>query len=965
MKIQVLFWLSAILTAALFSEAKEVPEPLGYARSFGRVPQREPPYLHSSSQRPFWNGEKSEKIDPSGGRADVDLFEEQQKALTFFSQPLYGATSWSSLFDLVQESPALNLFTQRGRPAKENEEVINHEFMRKNIRQGLNDLSKRSHHAGKRDIKNSSNVVDYTKLANLFIGTGATNNPGNVFPGAAVPFGMAKIGIDVDEYAPAGYNDDPEGYIRGMSLLHDSGTGSSSGSFGNFESIPVICSNDNFDLCPVLLDDRKRWREKGKDAASPGYFTTTLNNSVQLETTSTRRAGLLRYTWSQKQLSKQNSKTPFVVFDWTDDLPGSFSGGEMDIDPEKGRITMNGTFKSSFGSSIYSYNAYSCFDLLADGKQEIDFYGLFRGDRFGSDLKVPKATHAQQVKNQMGGQIAQQGALISWKTTQKSNQGDPQVLIRAGVSYVSPQQACQNAESEIPQFDFDLVEKQSKALWNEKLSRLQIANDSDPTIAELIYSSYYRSFLSPNNATLETQGAFAKTTYPYFDGLYCSWDTFRTFHPMLSLTSPDDFAQIVETYIDGWRKLGYIPECRANNVPGITQGGSDGVNIVADFAVKYRNAKQGVNFDDLYKALYDDATTNSVEWTSGGRQIGMYEQYGYIPFEVYDRTTTGRQNREGSRTLEYCYNDFGIRNVALLLGKEEDAKMLTNRTLFYKNVFDKNTKSFGFDTFVQRRYPNGTFGHIDPTTCSPIDNKGHLCSLQQENTFSIYESSSWEYSLFAPQDFAGLIKLLSNGDNTKFIKRLETFFERNLYYSGNEPSFQTPIAYHYANSPTHSVERIRKIVYTDFNTTNAGLPGNDDNAAMATLLTFHLLGLYPVPSTREFIITSPFVSHYTLTNTLFGSVSITAKNFDKSTLNKNIPNDARAYVKSVTINGKQQSSRCKITFDDLYPAALTPNAAPQYVDIIFEMATKDQVTDCGPSPNDLPSSLSTGGFDKF
>ena len=40
----------------------------------------------------------------------------------------------------------------------------------------------------------------------------ATSRPfhslGNVFPGAAVPFGMAKIGIDLDGvYDPAGYTD--------------------------------------------------------------------------------------------------------------------------------------------------------------------------------------------------------------------------------------------------------------------------------------------------------------------------------------------------------------------------------------------------------------------------------------------------------------------------------------------------------------------------------------------------------------------------------------------------------------------------------------------------------------------------------------------------------------------------------------------------------------------------------------
>jgi putative alpha-1,2-mannosidase len=114
--------------------------------------------------------------------------------------------------------------------------------------------------------------------------------------------------------------------------------------------------------------------------------------------------------------------------------------------------------------------------------------------------------------------------------------------------------------------------RSSRCLCRIRLGRVQISNETDKTIAKLVYSSLYRQFLSPNNATLETQGAFAGTTSPYFDGLYCSWDTFRTFYPMLSLTSPEDYANIVENYIDGWRKLGQVPECRANNVPGLTQG---------------------------------------------------------------------------------------------------------------------------------------------------------------------------------------------------------------------------------------------------------------------------------------------------------------------------------------------------------------------------------------------------------
>ena len=367
----------------------------------------------------------------------------------------------------------------------------------------------------------------------------------------------------------------------------------------------------------------------------------------------------------------------------------------------------------------------------------------------------------------------------------------------------------------------------------------------------------------------------------------------------------------------------------------------------------------GVDIQELYRALVSDATTNAPEWNNGGRQIAVYEKYGYIPFAVYDRKTTGRQTREGSRTLEYCFNDFGIRSVALLLGHKEDADKWTKRALFYKNVFDPSTKSLGYSNFVQKRYTNGTFTNVDPTICSPIDTGGHSCSLQQENVFGVYETSAWEYSLFAPHDYAGLIDLLSNGDKDAFARRVDKFFDAGLFYSGNEPSFQTPIVYHYANQPARSVDRVRALVYKDFNTTNAGLPGNDDNGAMATLLLFHHFGLYPVPSTREFLVVSPFMPSYTLTNSLLGTLTVEAHHFDERSLQQTIPNGTRAYVKSVTIDGKVQASRCKILFEQLFPGN------GKHTDVVFEMATREEVPNCGDSERDVPSSMSTGGFDHF
>lgn len=55
--------------------------------------------------------------------------------------------------------------------------------------------------------------------------------------------------------------------------------------------------------------------------------------------------------------------------------------------------------------------------------------------------------------------------------------------------------------------------------------------------------------------------------------------------------------------------------------------GSDGDNIVSQFAVSYHNeaAELGVNLDDLYAALTTDAEVNPPEWNIHGRQVNVYK----------------------------------------------------------------------------------------------------------------------------------------------------------------------------------------------------------------------------------------------------------------------------------------------------------------------------------------------------
>jgi putative alpha-1,2-mannosidase len=83
-------------------------------------------------------------------------------------------------------------------------------------------------------LLSSSSLPHPLNLVDPLIGTA---NGGHVFPGATLPFGMAKAGADVNAENQGGFSTDgtngvlpipgftTEGNITGFSHMHDSGTG--------------------------------------------------------------------------------------------------------------------------------------------------------------------------------------------------------------------------------------------------------------------------------------------------------------------------------------------------------------------------------------------------------------------------------------------------------------------------------------------------------------------------------------------------------------------------------------------------------------------------------------------------------------------------------------------------------------------------------------------------------------------
>lgn len=234
-------------------------------------------------------------------------------------------------------------------------------------------------------------------------------------------------------------------------------------------------------------------------------------------------------------------------------------------------------------------------------------------------------------------------------------------------------------------------------------------------------------------------------------------------------------------------------------------------------------------------------------------------------------------------------------------------------------------------------------------------------------------ASSWEYSFFAPHSMSSMVGLM--GGNDTFINRTTHYFTKGYFLAGNEPSFAMPLAFHYANRPDLSALQMRHVVFTNFGTGIGGvsvpfhpqekikvidcgikIPGNDDSGAMAALLTFHILGLYPVPSSTQLLLNSPLVSAFTLFNDFFNTTtSFSVSGFDASAVAASPPEGASLYITGVTINGVEHGSICWIDFKDVVGGG----------EIVITVDGDQEAAiarGCGSGPNALPDSLATGGF---
>jgi putative alpha-1,2-mannosidase len=680
-----------------------------------------------------------------------------------------------------------------------------------------------------------SQTKDYTKYVNPFIGTGGH---GHTFPGATVPFGAVQLSPDTrtDNWdGSSGYHySDNE--IFGFSHTHLSGTG-----------IP--------DYCDILLTpnigNEKHTFSHANEKAETGYYSVKMDNGILAELTATTRVSFHRYTFPKGNISKIN-----LNLFWRDKVLDS----QLNI------------------VSPYQIEGFRRSSSWA--KDQVIYFVL----KFSKPWETIESGSVLKNNNHK-----KDGVEAGFFFNNKNNQ---QILVKVGISSVSIENARQNLQTEIPDWNFDKVRANAKNAWNKELSQIEITDDNQENLTKF-YTALYHTKIQPNvfsdvngdylgldkkvHNLKGNQKSKIKNQKSENYTVFSLWDTFRAAHPLYTIIDEKRTADFINTFIRQYEQGGRLPvwELAGNETDCMI--GYHSVSVIADAMAK------GIKGFDYEKAF--EAAKHSAELNHFG--LEAYKKKGFISMED--------ENESVSKTLEYAYDDYCIAQMASILYlktvhktpiSDDDEHLkptpyqekLTNdyqryitRAQSYKNLFDAETG------FMRPRQNGGFVSPFKPN----------------EVTFNFTEGNSWVYSFFVPHDINGLIEL--QGGREKFAKKLDELFSTEdklegreqpditgligQYAHGNEPSHHIAYLYNYAGQPWKTQKLIRKINDEFYKNSPDGLIGNEDCGQMSAWFILSSLGFYQVNPSQPF---------YDIGTPLFKEAKIHLENGNTFTIRKKL-----------------------------------------------------------------------------
>ncbi len=411
--------------------------------------------------------------------------------------------------------------------------------------------------------------TNYTQYVKPMVGTGGH---GHTFPGATVPFGMVQLSPDTrndDSWDGCSGYHYSDSLVYGFSHTHLSGTGCTD--YGDILLMPIM-KKPSWDRANFP----SKFSHKSEKAGA-GYYAVKLgDDKIDVELTTTIRAGFHRYTFNN-----EGSASVFLDLTHRDKL----LAGEIKVVDEK-------TIEVFRSSEAWAKEQY-----------------IYARIEFSKAVTVNKNTK---------GDKAHFGFAV--KKGEK-------ILIKVALSSVGYEGAKKNMEAELPDWDFEKTKAAAQALWNKELGKIEIKTKSINEL-ENFYTSLYHCMIHPNiNNDVDGQYhgndlKIHKAKHDHYT-VFSLWDTFRGLHPLLTIIDQKRTNDFINTFLDIYNESGMLPMWELSGNETYCMIGYHSASVIADALSK------GIgNFDTL--ALFN-ALVKSANMDKFG--IKKYAQKGYLSVE--------------------------------------------------------------------------------------------------------------------------------------------------------------------------------------------------------------------------------------------------------------------------------------------------------------------------------------------
>jgi predicted alpha-1,2-mannosidase len=751
----------------------------------------------------------------------------------------------------------------------------------------------------------------FTRYVNPFVGT---DNDGNTFPGATVPFGMVQWSPDT---TAAGWYKYPDTKIRGFSLTHFSGAGCPA-----YADVPLMPAVGALKASPGSnWGDYAADFSHDKEQAAPGYYSVELNSGVKVELGATTRTGFGVFTFPQ------TNEAQLLV-----NAGGSATGDSDSSVSVVGDREVTGSATS--GKFCDSNTTYRVF-FAAQFDRPFDSFAAWEADKLNSNVRAARGK--------------QSGAVLTFDATRERA-----VKVKVGVSFVGVENARLNLQAENSGWDFDAVRQKADAIWNDWLGRINVEGGSDEQ-RRVFYTALYHALLHPNVFS-DMNGQYAgfdravhdarpRTQYANFS----DWDTYRTVVQLHALLAPRETSDMMQSLVADAEQSGYLPKWEmANDVTAVMGGDSPAALVATGYAFGARSfdARSALRF--MLKAATQPGT--GIHGYLERARLAEYLARGYVPVTSFrwDNGMTGAT----SATLEYVSDDFCIAQLAAALGDARTHADFMRRAQNWQIIFDPETG------FIRPRRASGVFLEgFDPDTLAPRSEVPWDRSAQA----SFEEGNTWQYTWMIPHNYRGLFSAV--GGDAEVTRRLDKFFTKLVgwgqpYFNiGNEPSFVSPYAYTWAGAPWRTQAAVRRIMNEIYKPMPRGLPGNDDLGATSAWYVWGALGLYPaIPGVGGFVVTTPLFPAATIRLGDGRKLRINTENANATNASTNESANAQGatandiYIRSLRLDGATYT-RAWLPLSALRPGATTTLA--------FTLSDRPD-TEWGARVPDAPPSFTEG-----